>query len=74
MLRLIMPGEFMAVAGVILPINRQLHYESCRQLRIWHALFPSDPSLTINLNIIPKRFEQPEGISDREDFLEEAFF
>ncbi len=60
---LVMPGDFIAVAdetGIILPINRQLLYEACRQLRSWQALFPSDPPLTINVNITPKEFAQPE--------------
>jgi len=61
--RLVMPGEFIAVAdetGIILPINRQLLYDACRQLRSWQSLFPSDPPLTINVNITPKQFAQPE--------------
>ena len=44
--RLVMPGEFIAVAdetGIILPLNRQLFHDACRQLRSWQALFPSDP-------------------------------
>jgi PAS domain S-box-containing protein len=61
--RLVMPGEFIAVAdetGLILPINRQLLYDACRQLRAWQALFPFDPQLTLNLNITPKQFAQPD--------------
>ena len=60
---LVMPGEFIAVAdetGIILPINRQLLYDACRQLRTWQSLFPSDPPLTLNVNITPKQFAQPE--------------
>lgn len=59
----VMPGEFIAVAdetGIILPINRQLLYDACRQLRAWQAVFPSDPPLTLNVNITPKQFAQPE--------------
>jgi diguanylate cyclase (GGDEF)-like protein/PAS domain S-box-containing protein len=61
--RLVMPGEFIGVAdetGIILSINRQLLYDACRQLRTWQALFPSDPPLTLNVNITPKQFAQPE--------------
>ncbi len=60
---LVMPGEFIAVAdetGIILPINRQLLFDACRQLRSWHQIFPSDPPLTININITSKEFAQPE--------------
>ena len=72
---LVMPGEFIAVAdetGIILPINRQLLYEACRQLRSWQALFPSDPPLTINVNITPKQFGQPDLASEIGKTLQET--
>ena len=72
---LIMPGEFIAVAdetGIILPINQQLLYEACRQLRSWHALFPSDPPLTLNVNITPKQFAQPDLASQIGKILQET--
>ena len=58
-----MPGEFIAVAdetGIILSMNRQLLREACQQLHEWHELFPSDPPLTIAVNITPKQFAQPD--------------
>jgi len=58
--------------GIILPINRQLLYEACRQLRSWQALFPSDPPLTININITPKQFGQPELASEIGKTLQET--
>ena len=60
---IVMPGEFIAVAdetGLILPINRKLLEEACLQLRSWHTLFPSDPPLTVSVNITPKQFTQPD--------------
>jgi len=60
---LVMPGDFIAVAdetGIILAMNRQLLYDACRQLRAWQSLFPSDPPLTINVNVSPKEFAQPD--------------
>ena len=72
---LIMPGEFIAVAdetGIILPINQQLLYEACRQLRSWHALSPADPALTLNVNITPKQFAQPDLASQIGKVLEET--
>jgi PAS domain S-box-containing protein len=72
---LVMPGEFIAVAdetGIILPMNRQLLYDACRQLRVWQALFPSDPPLTLNVNITPKQFAQPELASQIGKTLQET--
>lgn len=73
--RLVMPGEFIAVAdetGIILPINRQLLYDACGQVRLWQAIFPCDPPLTINLNITPKQFAQPELASQIGSTLRET--
>jgi len=72
---LVMPGEFIAVAdetGIILPINRQLLYDACRQLRAWQSLFPSDPPLTLNVNITPKQFAQPELAAEIGKTLQET--
>jgi len=60
---IVMPSEFIAVAdeiGIILPMNRQLLHEACGQLLSWHGLFPSDPPLTIAVNITPRQFAQPD--------------
>ena len=72
---LVMPGEFIAVAdetGIILPMNRQLLYEACRQLRSWQTLFPSDPPLTVNVNITPRQFAEPDLAAQIGKALEET--
>jgi EAL domain-containing protein (putative c-di-GMP-specific phosphodiesterase class I) len=72
---LVMPGEFIAVAdetGIILSINQQLLYEACRQLRSWHAIFPSDPAFTLSVNITPKQFAQPDLASQIGKTLQET--
>jgi len=61
--RMVMPGEFIAVAdetGIILSINQHLMPDSFRQLRHWQELFPSDPPLSISVNISLKQFQQPD--------------
>jgi PAS domain S-box-containing protein len=58
----VMPADFIAVAdeiGVILPINRQQLQEACEQLRSWHELFPSNPPLTMAVNVTPRQLAQP---------------
>lgn len=60
---IVMPGEFIAVAdetGVIVSINQQLMLDAFRQLRRWQELFPSDPPLTMSVNISPKQFQQAD--------------
>jgi len=60
--RLLPPAEFIAVAeetGLIVPMNRLLLREACEQLMEWHSLFPSEPALTMSVNITPKEFAHP---------------
>jgi diguanylate cyclase (GGDEF)-like protein/PAS domain S-box-containing protein len=71
----VMPGDFIAVAdetGLILPINRQLLLESCRQVRVWQELFPGDPPLSIGVNVIPRRFAHPGLAAEIRQVLEQT--
>ena len=57
------PADFIAVAeetGLIIPMNRQLLREACEHLRAWQLEFPSNPPLTMSVNITPKEFAQPD--------------
>jgi PAS domain S-box-containing protein len=60
---LVSPAEFIPVAdetGLILPINRALMVEACRQLKTWQSQFACQPPLTMSVNITPKQFVQAE--------------
>ncbi|MGA9498430.1 MAG: bifunctional diguanylate cyclase/phosphodiesterase, partial [Terriglobales bacterium] len=60
---LVLPVHFIHIAeqtGIIVPMNRLLLREACLQLRTWHSQFPCDPPLTLNVNITPKEFAQPD--------------
>ncbi len=57
------PAHFIQIAeetGIILPMNRLLLREACLQLRSWQAQFPSDPPLTMSVNVTSKEFAQPD--------------
>ncbi len=72
---LVMPAEFIPLAdetGIILSMNRQLLYEACRQVRSWQTQFPSDPALSVNVNISPKQFAQPDLASQLGNILQET--
>jgi diguanylate cyclase (GGDEF)-like protein/PAS domain S-box-containing protein len=72
---LVMPADFIPVAdetGIILAMNRQLLYEACNQVRSWQAQFPSDPPLSINVNISPRQFAQPDLASQFAQILQET--
>ena len=72
---MVMPNDFIPVAdetGVILSINRKLLPEACHQLRSWQALFPSDPPLSLSVNISPKQFAQADLAAQIGQLLEQS--
>src|SRR5271167_1455774 len=57
------PMDFIGVAeetGLIIPMNRNLLREACQHLRAWQSEFPSNPPLTMSVNITSKEFAQPD--------------
>jgi EAL domain-containing protein (putative c-di-GMP-specific phosphodiesterase class I) len=69
------PIEFIAVAediGLIVPMNRQLLLEACEHLRSWQSEFPSNPPLSMSVNITPKEFAQPDLASEIRKCLEQT--
>jgi diguanylate cyclase (GGDEF)-like protein/PAS domain S-box-containing protein len=57
------PMEFIGVAeetGLIVPMNRKLLREACERLRSWQAEFPSDPPLTMSVNVTSREFALPD--------------
>ena len=72
---LVPPAEFIAVAeesGLILPMNRWLRLEACHTMKNWQAEFPSDPPLTLSLNVTAKELAHPGLISDISQALEQT--
>jgi len=72
---IVMPGDFIAVAdetGLILPINRQLLLEACRQVRAWQELFPGNPPLSIAVNVTPRQFARPGLAAEIGQVLEQT--
>jgi len=72
---MVMPNDFIPLAdetGIILSINRQLLPEACHQLRSWQQLFPSDPPLSLSVNVSPKQFAQSDLASQIGQLLEQG--
>ncbi|MFL5715972.1 MAG: putative bifunctional diguanylate cyclase/phosphodiesterase, partial [Chloroflexota bacterium] len=64
---LLMPGEFIDIAeetGLIVPLGRWVLREACRQARIWQERFPSDPPISISVNLSARQFADPRLVSD----------
>lgn len=59
------PLKFIPVAeetGLIIPISEWVLKEACQQLRAWQEQFPSDPPLSMSVNLSGKQFSQPDLI------------
>jgi len=72
---LLAPAHFIQIAeqtGIILPMNRLLLREACLQLRAWHSQFPSDPPLTMSVNITPKEFAQQDLAAQMKTIFDEV--
>jgi diguanylate cyclase (GGDEF)-like protein/PAS domain S-box-containing protein len=72
---LLSPAHFIQIAeqtGIILPMNRLLLREASLQLRAWHSQFPSDPPLTMSINITPKEFAQQDLAAQMKTILGEV--
>jgi diguanylate cyclase (GGDEF)-like protein/PAS domain S-box-containing protein len=60
---MISPAEFIPVAeetGLIVQVGQIVLEESCRQLRRWHSMLPSNPPLTISVNLSARQFVQSD--------------
>ncbi|MEA2563825.1 MAG: hypothetical protein QOH06_5329 [Acidobacteriota bacterium] len=58
---LVPPDQFIQVAeetGLILPIGRWVLSEACARLQQWQREYPSDPPLTINVNLSRRQLLQ----------------
>jgi PAS domain S-box-containing protein len=71
------PLEFIPVAeetGLIIPMNRLLLREACKDLQAWQDEFPSNPPLTMSVNITPREFAQPDLAYEISKTLEQLDF
>lgn len=58
---LVPPAEFIPVAekiGLVTPINDWVLRQACHQMRSWQLKFPTNPPLTISVNLSSKQFQQ----------------
>src|SRR5581483_3409769 len=60
---LMMPADFIPIAeetGLILPLGHFVLVEACRQLRAWQVAYPSDPPLSMSVNVSWKQFRDAD--------------
>jgi EAL domain-containing protein (putative c-di-GMP-specific phosphodiesterase class I) len=69
------PGNFIPLAeetGLILPIGRWVLQEGCNQMKAWQEQYPTDPPLTISINISGKQLAQTDFYDQVTQALEES--
>ena len=72
---LVSPGEFILVAEetrLIVPIGWWMMRSACRQIHQWHQKFPTNPPLTVSVNLSNQQFKQPDLIDRLREILEET--
>jgi diguanylate cyclase (GGDEF)-like protein/PAS domain S-box-containing protein len=72
---LISPMDFIPVAedtGQILALGQWALHEACRQMRRWQKRYPSDPPLSISVNLSGRQFAQPNLIEQVRHILEDT--
>lgn len=72
---LISPAQFIPVAeetGLILPIGLWILQQACQQTRLWQKQFPTDPPLTISVNLSGRQFSQADLVQAIANILQET--
>ena len=72
---LLSAGEFLPLAEeteIILPISQWILREVCQQLRLWQEEFPSDPPLSVSVNLTSKYLGKPDLVEEVTRLISEA--
>ena len=69
------PLKFIPVAeetGLIIQLGEWVLREACQQLKLWQEQFPSDPPLSMSVNLSGKQLSQPDLIDRISQILSET--
>jgi diguanylate cyclase (GGDEF)-like protein/PAS domain S-box-containing protein len=72
---LIMPNDFIPIAeetGLIAPIGLWVLREACRQMRAWHARYPSEPPLDVAVNLSVRQCREKNLVGQIAEILGET--
>ncbi len=72
---LLPPAQFIPLteeSGVILPLGRWVLTEACQRMREWQERFPSDPPLTISVNVSVRQIQEGTFVDEVAEVLRET--
>jgi diguanylate cyclase (GGDEF)-like protein/PAS domain S-box-containing protein len=72
---LLAPTEFISISeetGMIVPLGRWVLNEACRQAKEWQRLYPTDPPLSMSVNLSARQLHGPDIVAEVADALEGA--
>ena len=72
---LVPPMDFIPLAeqtGLIVPIGRYVLREACRQMRAWQTGYPTDPPMTVSVNLSARELDEPGLVDSVRDALAET--
>ncbi len=72
---IVSPMSFVPLAeetGLIIPMGMSILRQACQQAYQWHQQFPSQPLLSISVNISSRQFSQGDLVERIEQILEET--
>jgi diguanylate cyclase (GGDEF)-like protein/PAS domain S-box-containing protein len=72
---LVAPSDFVPIAedtGLIVPLGQWVLEQACRQASIWQAEYPTEPPLTMSVNLSPRQFQQASLVEQVTRALSEA--
>lgn len=72
---LLAPEKFIPVAeetGLIVPLGLYVLKAACLQMRQWHEQYPSDPPLTVSVNLSARQFQQTDLVDEAAEALRAA--
>ncbi|MCW2740687.1 MAG: diguanylate cyclase [Blastococcus sp.] len=72
---LVPPLDFIPLAeqtGLIVPIGRFVLREACRQMQAWHTSHPTDPPMTVSVNLSARELDEPGLVASVRAVLEET--
>lgn len=72
---LLAPGEFLPLAeetGLIVPMTWWVLEEACRQMQRWHEQTPTEPRLSMSVNLSGRIFSQPDLIERLQHILDQT--